>query len=295
MSLNSIGYWIREAGRSLWRNSWMALASISTVTIALFVLAVFVVVSVNVNHVTGLLENEVEIRVFIKPHVDRRREFLLMREAENWPGVRKIQFFTKQEAAEALKEEFPDQRTLFQLLQKSNPLFDGYDVYARTPTAIPPLARRFAREPIVHNVVYQGTVVRRLSRLATVLKWAGWVVEALLGLATLLIIINTIRLAVFARRREIQVMRLVGATSWFIRWPFILEGLTIGFIGALVADAAVGLGYHWVVQQAAISLPFWPMAAFRVVLVHTTVFTLAGGLVVGALASVIALHRFLRV
>ncbi|MCY0897544.1 MAG: permease-like cell division protein FtsX [Firmicutes bacterium] len=295
MSLNSIGYLMKEAGRSLWRNSWMALASVSTVTIALFVLAVFVVVSVNVNHVTAMLESQVEIRVFIKPHVDRRRELALMQEAKTWPGIRKIQFFTKQQAAEALKQEFPDQHTLFQLIQKSNPLFDGYNVYARAPSDIRTIAGHFARQPIVHNVVYQGTVVKRLTRLATVLKWSGWVVEALLGVATLFIIINTIRLAVFARRREIQVMRLVGATNWFIRWPFILEGLTIGLMGAVAADAAVALGYHWVLRQAAVSLPFWPMAGFQVVLLHTTVFTVIGGLVMGALASVVALHRFLRV
>lgn len=295
MSLNSIGYLFREAGRSLWRNSWMAIASISTVTISLFVLAVFVVVSVNVNHVTTILENQVELRVFIKPKVDRADELALMRQAQRWPDIRKIDFFTKAQAAQSLKDEFPDQQDLFSVIQKSNPLFDGFDVYTHKAQQIPAVAAHFTHQKIVHNVVYQGTVVKRLTRLGDILKWAGWIIEGLLALATLLIIVNTIRLAVFARRREIQVMRLVGATDWFIRWPFIMEGLAIGLIGAVAADVVVGLGYRWVIQKAAVALPFWPMAGWHAVMYQSTLFTVAGGLAVGAIASVVALRRFLRV
>lgn len=295
MNLKSVGYWFREAGRSLWRNAWMALASMSTVTISLFVLAFFVVLSVNVNHVTAILQNQVEVRVFVKPHVARSEELALLHRAAKWPEVRKIDFFTKEEAAHNLKREFPDQKALFAVIAKSNPLFDGYDVYAQSPQDIPQLARRFSHNALVHNVVYQGTIIRRLTRLGKILKWAGWIVEGLLGLATLLIIVNTIRLAVFARRREIQVMRLVGATNWFIRWPFIMEGLVIGLIGAIAADAVVGVGYHWLVNRAAAALPFWPMAGFRAVIVQSTLFTVVGGLAVGTIASVIALSRFLKV
>ncbi len=295
MSLNSVGYWFREAGRSLWRNSWMAIASVSTVTISLFVLAVFVVVSANVNHVTTLLQNQVEMRVFVKPRTTRPEEMALLKQVKTWPDVRKVDFFTKAQAAQNLRQEFPHEQALFRLIAKSNPLFDGYDVFATNPNDIPALAQRFDHSPIVNNVVYQGTVVRRLTRLGIILRWTGWIVEGLLGVATLLIIVNTIRLAVFARRREIQVMRLVGATDWFIRWPFILEGLTIGLLGAVVADAAVSLGYHWVVVRASVSLPFWPMAGFNSVFTQTSVFTIAGGLVMGGLASIIALRRFLKV
>lgn len=295
MSLNSIGYLFAEAGRNLWRNGWMALASVSTVTISLFVLAVFVVVSVNVNHVTTVLQSEVELRVFVNPKTPRPQEMALLHQAKQWPDVRKVSFFTKQQAAKNLVNEFPNQRALVQVISKSNPLFDGYNVFVTSPNGIPRLAHRFSKNPIVHNVVYQGTVVKRLTHLAQILKWIGWIIEGLLALATLLIIMNTIRLAVFSRRREIQVMRLVGATNWFIRWPFIIEGLVIGVVGAVVADLVVGVGYHWITLKAAQSLPFWPIAAFHLVMTRATVFTVAGGLAVGIVASVLALHRFLRV
>lgn len=295
MTLSSLGYLLRETARSLRRNLWMTVASVSTVAISLFVLAVFVVVSTNVTHVSTLLQNQVELRVFIKPNTQRDQELALLKEVRSWPDVRRVDFFTKAQAAQQLRHEFPDQQALFQVIARSNPLFDGYDVFTQTPNEIPAVAHRFSREPIVHNVVYQGTIVKRLTSLGRVVKWAGWIIEALLAVATLLIIINTIRLAVFARRREIQVMRLVGATDWFIRWPFILEGLVIGLLGTVVSEAVVGLGYRWVLTRAATALPFWPMVNLHAMLLRTILFTGVGGLAVGAIASVVALRRFLRV
>ncbi len=295
MTRNSLGYLVREAGRGLTRNVWMAVASISTVAISLFVLAVFVAVSANVNHVTTLLQNEVELRVFVKPHTSRSVEMNLLKQARNWPDVRKVEFFSKHEAAQQLKKEFPHQQALFAVIAKSNPLFDGYDVYTGSANEIPQVAQRFSKEPIIHNVVYEGNVVSRITRLSHIVRWAGWIVEALLALATMLIIVNTIRLAVFSRRREIQVMRLVGATNWFIRWPFVLEGLVIGFLGAGAAEAVVAASYGWVSSAAAVSVPFWPLAGMHLVIVRTSLFTGIGGFMVGGVASLIALRRFLRV
>ncbi|PSR27249.1 MAG: ABC transporter permease [Sulfobacillus thermosulfidooxidans] len=295
MSLSSVWYITKETGRNLIHNAWMTLASVSTVAISMFVLSFFLVLTVNMNHVTSVLQSQVEMRVFIKAHVPRAQEMALLAHAEHWPGVRKIQFFTKQQAAAQLKKEFPNQQDLLTLISKSNPLFDGYNVYTENPQQIPGLAKRFDHQKIVHNVVYEGQVVNRLSRLSVVLKWVGWGIEFLLGLATLFIIVNTIRLAVFARRREVAVMKLVGATDWFIRWPFVLEGLALGLVGAVVADIVVAQGYHWLLVEASNALPFWPMAPFQQVMHKTVDFTLIGGLLVGGLASLVALRRFLRV
>ncbi len=295
MNLSSLWYITKETGRNLVYNAWMTLASVSTVAISMFVLSFFLVLTVNMNHITSVLQSQVEMRVFINTNVSRPHEMALMQEAEHWPGVRKIQFFTKQQAANSLKAEFPDQRDLLTLISKSNPLFDGFNIYTNKPMEIPALAKRFDHNSEVHNVVYEGQVVTRLTRLSRIMKWAGWGVELLLGVATLFIIINTIRLAVFARRREVAVMKLVGATDWFIRWPFVLEGLALGLTGAVVADVVVSQGYHWLLVEAASALPFWPMAPYNQVMGRTLDFTLIGGLVVGGIASVVALRRFLRV
>lgn len=295
MNLNGVGYIVRETARNLIRNSWMSLASVSTVAISMFVLSFFLVLTTNLNHVTSVLQSQVEMKVFINRQVPRSQELALLRKARHWPNVRRIDFFTKQQAAASLKQEFPDQRDLVTLISKSNPLFDGYDVYTYRPQAIPQLAERFKKQPIVHTVVYEGQVVSRLDKLSNILRWVGWIVEGLLGLATLFIIVNTIRLAVFARRREVQVMKLVGATDWFIRWPFVLEGMVLGILGALVADVVVDGGYRWLTGVAAVALPFWPLASLHSVMSEVLMFTLIGGVLVGVLASLVALRRFLRV
>lgn len=295
MNLNGVGYIVRETARNLIRNSWMSLASVSTVAISMFVLSFFLVLTTNLNHVTSVLQSQVEMKVFINRQVPRSQELALLKKARHWPNVRRIDFFTKQQAAASLKQEFPDQRDLVTLISKSNPLFDGYDVYTYRPQAIPQLAARFKKKSIVHTVVYEGQVVSRLDKLSNILRWVGWIVEGLLGLATLFIIVNTIRLAVFARRREVQVMKLVGATDWFIRWPFVLEGMVLGILGALVADVVVDGGYRWLTGVAAVALPFWPLASLHSVMSEVLMFTLIGGVLVGVLASLVALRRFLRV
>ena len=295
MNLNGVSYIVRETMRNLIRNSWMSLASVSTVAISMFVLSFFLVLTINLNHVTAVLQSQVEMKIFINRHVPRSQELALLRQARHWPDVRRIDFFTKQQAAASLKQEFPDQRDLVALISKSNPLFDGYDVYTYRPQAIPQLAERFHKESIVHTVVYEGQVVSRLDKLSNILRWVGWIVEGLLGLATLFIIVNTIRLAVFARHREVQVMKLVGATDWFIRWPFVLEGMVLGILGSLVADGLVDGGYRWLTGAAAVALPFWPLAPLHSVMSEVLMFTLLGGVLVGVLASMVALRRFLRI
>ncbi len=295
MKPKTLWYFGRETGYGLWRNGWMTLASVSTVAISLFVLAFFIVLSVNLNHVAGVLEGEVEVRVFIHQHVPRAKEMRLMNEAKYWPDVRKITFFTKGEAAHQLQAEFPDQKDLLQLIDQSNPLFDGYDVYTRQAAEIPAVAKRFRAKRIVESVVYEGLVAKRIDRVTQVVRLVGWGIEVLLALATLSIISNTIRLALFARRREIGVMKLVGATDWFIRWPFVLEGMILGLVGAGAADLVVNYGYRWAIHAAITAMPFWPVAPLTDVLQHTIWVTVITGFVIGGLGSLVAMRRFLRV
>lgn len=295
MKLNLWSHIFRETGRNLWRNFWMTLASVSTVAISLFVFSFFLAVTVNINHITGVLAGQVEMRVFVNANATRANEQALLAKAKQWPQIRKIQFFTKAQAADSLKKQFPQQNELFALIKQSNPLYDGYDVYTYRPDQISAVAQQFRQQAIVQSVVYQGQVANRLQKLTQAVRWVGYGLEVVLSLATLFIIINTIRLAVFARRREIEVMKLVGATDWFIRWPFVLEGLCLGVVGAAVADLALNYGYSWVQKASAVALPFLPLASLHTVMTQVLEDTLIGGMVIGSLGSMVAVRRFLRI
>jgi cell division transport system permease protein len=273
----------------------MSVASVLTVAVALFVLGFFGVLSMNLEHAAGTLNRQVELEAYFNAHDTHTQERAILRTLRHTPGVRRIVYFTKTQALGQLKREFPHDQDLWQLIQQGDPLLDGFRLYTVKPRQIPPLAAELRRNGAIHQVVYQATVVARLATVTTILKDAGYVIEALLAVATLFIIANTIRLGVFARRREIGVMKLVGATDWFIRWPFLLEGLYLGLLGAILAEAGVIVGYRWVVFQAAKSLAFFPLAGVVPVERTTAITTVVGGAAMGLLGSLWALRRFLRV
>jgi cell division transport system permease protein len=288
-------YFWREAFRGLLRSLWMSLASVSTVGLALFVLGFFGVLGLNIQHAAVALNQQVEVRVFFNPNVSHQAEAAIVKEVAGWQGVRRVRYFSKTEALNQLRQQFPHDQDLWRLIQQGNPLYDGFDLYAVKTSRIPGLAARLRKLPAVHEVVYEALVIQRLTTITQILQDAGYVIEGLLALATLFIISNTIRLGVFARRREIAVMKLVGATDWFIRWPFLLEGLILGLVGAVVADAAIILGYEWVIQHAARSLAFLPLAPVAVIRRGTLIPDLVGGIAMGMIGSLWAVRRFLNV
>ncbi len=290
-----MGYFWREAARGVRHTGWMSVASVLTVSVALFVLGVFGVLSINLEHAANALNRQVELQAYFKPSMKPAAEHAFLAALKHEPGVRRVIFVSKTQALGQLKKEFPHDTTLWQLISQGNPLLDGFQVYTKQPRQIPPLARTLRKSPDVGQVVYQATVVSRLTVVTRILRTGGYVVEALLAFATLFIIANTIRLGVFARRREIAVMKLVGATDWFIRWPFLLEGIYLGLMGAVLASAAVIVGYHWVFHTAAHVVAFFPLAGVSVIERSTMETTGVGGVAVGLLGSLWALRRFLRV
>lgn len=295
MKLRTWGYFWREAARGVRHTGWMSVASVLTVTVALFVLGVFGVLSLNLEHAASTLDRQVELQAYFKPSLPTTTELTFLAHLRREPGVRKIVFVSKATALAELKKEFPHDATLWHLIEQGNPLLDGFQLYTNKADQIPPIARQLRQSADIHQVVYQATVVSRLTVVTRILRDAGYVIEALLAFATLFIIANTIRLGVFARRREIAVMKLVGATDWFIRWPFLLEGIYLGLMGALLASLAVVFGYRWVFFAAAHAVAFFPLAGRAAVTKSTIVTTGVGGVAVGLLGSLWALRRFLKV
>ncbi|MCL8207283.1 MAG: permease-like cell division protein FtsX [Actinomycetia bacterium] len=295
MRLRTCGYVVREAGRGLTYSGWMSLASVTIVAVALFVFAVFGVLGLNINQAAQTLNRQAEVRVFFDPGLSRSAEAGILTQVDHWPGVRSTRYFTKAQALAQLRREFPNDQDLWRLLEQGNPLYDGFDLYATRADVLPDVAKRLTHLAGIHQVEYQALVVRRLMVVTQVLRDVGYGIETLLGVATLFIIANTIRLGLFARRREIAVMKLVGATDWFIRWPFLLEGILLGLIGAGLADAAVWFGYRWVTEAAGRTLAFWPLVPATVVIRTTGMATAVAGAAMGLLGSLWAVHRFLRV
>lgn len=276
------------------RNALMSVASASTVAVSLLVLALFVVLALNFGHMAAVLDAQVEIVTYLKPDFDRSREGQLMSQIRAIPGVKAATFVSKEEALARLKAQFGDQKDLLDAVERHNPLPDTVEVQTTDPSVVPTVAAAIGRLDGVDRADYKQDVVRRLFAFTRALRTAGLGLVALLAGATVVLVANTTRVAVYARREEITIMRLVGATAAFISWPFLLEGAILGLLGAAAAVAASWWGYTWIQQQVALALPFVPILPRQPLLWHLTEWLTLLGVGLGAAGSGWSVRRYLH-
>lgn len=295
MKLSSFSYALRDALRSLWRNKFMTLASVLTVAISLLILGAAWLLVLNSNYLAATMESELEINVYLKDEVPREEAELMAEVFADIPGVADVVFVPKEEGLKELEDRFSEDTALLEALGDRNPLPDIYRLKASDAANVPVIAGMAADLMNVENVRYGAGLVERLLALTEWLRTAGVVMIVAIAVASVFLIATTIRLTVFARRREIGIMKLVGATNWYIRWPFFLEGMLIGFVGAAIAVGGINLFYTELTKNIASTVSFLPLMTDRTALEEIFKNLLIMGTALGALGSAISLHRFLKV
>lgn len=295
MKLKTGEYFIQEVFHSLRRNNWMTFASIGTVAVSLFVLGVFLILVLNMNRLAGMLESQVQISVYLEDHLTDREKRQIGYDIESLQGIDSVTYVDRETAKERLKERLGDQKYLLDALSEDNPLPDAFEVTVTTPAVVESAAGAIAAMQDVEEAKYGQDVVEHLFDITRLMRIFGFVLMGLLGGATLFIISNTIRLTVFARRKEIAIMKYVGATDWFIRWPFLLEGIVLGCIGGFIAAVALRSFYAAMAAKIYSTLAFFPLMPQYPFMNYVTLAILLAGIVIGAIGSVISLKRFLRV
>lgn len=211
------------------------------------------------------------------------------------PEVRQIKFTNKDQAMTELKERMKDQPGILEALEGKNPLPTSYEITFTQAGAVKKAAQIVATYPEVESSHYGQEIIEQLLNITRVIRWGGMALIVLLTVATLFIISNTIRLTVFARRKEIGIMKYVGATNWFIRWPFLLEGLLLGFIGGVIADAALVQFYRFVTSEIHHSLAFLPLVGMNPFMYQVGIGLLLLSMIIGAVGSTISLKRYMKV
>ncbi|TDA65843.1 MAG: ABC transporter permease [Clostridia bacterium] len=295
MKLRTVGYYFRETFRSVRHHSWMTVAAIITVAISLFILGIFSLAVVNANQVATGLVSELEIAAFLR--VDTPPEVVAQvgDAIRRVPGVQEAILVPKEEGLQQLAAQFGEQHDLLQALGGVNPLPDYYRVKAVAPDRVESIARSIERINYVESVNYGRDVVGRLLEVAAWVQWLGMAAVVMLAVAAVALVANTIRLAVMTRAREIAIMKYVGATNWFIRWPFFLQGLFLGLVGAGVAVVCLYWGYNWVIARMQLALPFLPLVTGQEIVLQLVGLLVLLGMVVGSLGSLISVRRFLQV
>lgn len=295
MKVRTIEYYIREVFISLRRNNWMSVASIGTVAVSLFIFGMFLMMVMNMNKLAENMESQVQINVYLLDKVDREQARDIEKDLKEIEGVETVGFVTKDEAMERFKDRLGDQKTLLDALDETNPLPDSFEVTVTNPDLVKSAAEKMEKLDGVECAKYGQDVMEHLFEITRLLRIFGFTLMLVLAFATLFIISNTIRLTVFARRKEIAIMKYVGATDWFIRWPFVMEGMVLGLFGSIIAAMVLRTAYTAMAEKVYDTLAFFPLIPEQPFLTYITIVVVISGMVVGAIGSAVSIKKFLKV
>ena len=295
MKLQTIEYYFREVLVSMIRNRWMTFASIGTVAVSLFVLGVFLILVMNMNKMASSLESQVQISIYINDNLPEQGRKDIERMTRDLKSVSAIEYVPREKALKILRERLGENKKILDALGDSNPLPNSFLVTVKSADDVKKTAAAIADLYGVDEVRYGQDVAANLFEMTHLLRLFGIILMALLMGATVFIISNTIRLTVFARRKEIAIMKYVGATDWFIRWPFILEGVAIGIIGGGVSALALRSFYSAMTAKIYESLAFFPMVEQYPFMHYVTIALICAGILIGMLGSTVSLKRFMEV
>jgi cell division transport system permease protein len=298
-----VGFFLREALRALRRSAAPSLAAFATILITTLVLGVFIPVMRAATAKTNEVRNKIELEVFIHDDATKAESAKLGTQIRAIPHVERTDYVSKGEALQILRQRLGAKSDIVNDLP-GNPLPASYRIKLDDPgnvdlvkNALEPTAANGARHyinPAVDDVKDREDDTNKILSATSTIKILLAALAALLVAASILLVANTIRLSVFARRREVEVMSLVGATNWFIRWPFVIEGLIVGFLGGAVAVAILYVAKATVVDP--LSDRFALIAAPQTIEFRLLVLLLlAAATAVSALGSGLTLRRFLRV
>ncbi len=240
--MRRLEYVATTAAQGFWRNPVMSLASTFTIGLMLLLFAFFLATDRGLQAAVGVLESKVELALFLEDDARVSDVLDLRARIEADPAVSRVDYITKEQAMARLVE-IAAKRPDIQIVDTSeNPLQASLEVklaHAQDAPRVTAALREEKGKGVVSDVVDNPQVVDKLLTITRVLSFGGLAVLAMMLIVALFVIVNTIRIAVHARRDEIEIMKLVGATDWFVRWPFILEGMLVGALGAVAATAVV--------------------------------------------------------
>jgi len=284
-------FFFQETSLNIRRHALMSLAAIGTVAASLVVVGAALLLACNFNFWIQQVASEVQINVYLDRQLTGKQAQTLFSTIVDLPSVKSATFVPREEGFERLRRSLnldPE------LLNIKNPLPDAIEVQAQDPNQVPVLAETLQELKGVKDVVYPTQLTEKILTIQHIVQVGSWVAILLVALATLIIVHNTIRLTIFARRREISIMQTVGATNCFVMVPFLMEGTFHGLVGASIACTILLVGYGYLLRLISNSFPLFQLVTERSTLINLTLVILASGIILGLLGSMVSTLRFLR-
>ena len=300
--MSRIFFFFSEAFRALRRNGAPTLAAVITTVVTVVLLGVLIPVFQTAQAKSDEVANELNVHFALYDDASNAEIAQAKGKVEAIPGVADVVFISKQEALRTLTSELSD-KTIVQELH-TNPLPASFEVRASNASDLPQIEREVMGpsgndpiSPAISNPFSRQQSTQQIAKVTSALKIVLTVIMALLIVASLMLIGNTIRLSIFTRRREVEVMRLVGATRWFIRWPFLIEGVVVGFMGGLVAILILWIGKITIVDPLSDHGDSFALAQHNSTVAFPVLIAILFGaaILVSTIGSGVTLRRFLRV
>lgn len=303
--MSSLFYFFRESLTGFTRNLSTTLGSIITIFLSLLIIGIFCVAGAVINNVVASVENQVSITAFVKDDASEADVQKVMGQIQSYEGVQSVSFTNKDQALENFRKSTSNPGIVDQL-DGQNPLPASIDVELAEAQSVTNVANQItANQDFVaicdnaddpaDSLNYGQKTVDKLFSLTNAIRIAGIALIALLVVIAFIFINNTIRLAILARRKEIAIMRLVGASNGFIRGPFLAEGAMHAIIGALLAIVVMEVVRNAVLPQLSVALPWLPVSVDLLMFLMVYAALLIAGLVIGLLGSMFAMRRYLKV
>ena len=291
--LRALVYFVEEASQSLWRSRLINALSVGTIAVSLFVLGSFLTIASNLSEVVTRWTQKVQITVYLEDRIEPRIERMLGERLKNEPGVDSVKAVNREEAQDRFRTLFKDLRALPEELGE-NPFPASFEVTLKpthqTPEAVERLVKSYQKAPGVEEVQYDLLWIQRLSTAVRLVRGVGAFLGGILSLAGVFTISNVIRLTVYARQDELDIMRLVGATQAYVRGPFVVEGMIQGGLGGLLSVGLLWLGFRVLAKDALAASDLLGRTALSLP-TDVCLALVLGGMAVGVVGSLVSLGR----
>ena len=294
--LNSLVYNIKQGFLQIFRNRGMSLASIFSILAMLLILGMFFVITVNINLFTEVVKQDYDqIEVFLLDDTDKAQAEQIMTQIRTHEGVTDVQYRSKAEALEILKERWGESGYLLDSLGK-NPLPASILISVESLDNAGEVAAYAGTLDGIEDVQYYQETVEKLTKITNFLQIGALIIMAFLVVVSVVVVSNTVKLTVFARAKEIRIMKYMGATNWFIRGPFLAEGIIIGMLAALISTGLIALIYKELIAAIGaqvLAIVSMPLISTQYMTGNMLIIFLAQGMSIGACGSIVSMRKFL--
>lgn len=296
MKFSAVEYFFKESFKSLRRNRTLSIASSFTVASTLFILGIFMLTILNVNQGVKGLESTVQVQVYLNDDITISDKKAVENKLNAVSDVTNITYQSKEQSYKKMKDRMgTEKKSILDGLENRNPFPAVYVINVKKPEVVDSVVKAVKGMNGIYEIKDSRSFINKVLSITKTVKLVGGIVFVILICVSVFLIGNTIKLTVYSRRKEIGIMKYIGATDWFIRWPFIIEGMVLGIIGAFISDVILYYAYKAVYVKIENSFMFIDLIKPSYVLATLTWEFMLAGILIGAFGSIQAIRRFLSV